>query len=792
MATKKKKRQTKKPTEAQKRETSRLIWLMSLILVSVLLLLSLFNAVGPFGSFMLLMMKGLLGTCAYILPIYLLVSAICLLVKGKDKKVGIRIWLFAVALILLSAFIHNLSPQAKVYEGQEFIGFIQKLFEGAQTSASGGIIGGLVAFLPTKGLEIVGAALVLGFVLILSLVGSVGFLFVRLKDVLFPFSGQDIVDTVKESIPAKSTEKETEKPQKKEPAPKAEPKNELDIPVTVREEEPKVDTAKIIKALEGDEPPIHTAMVHETVDEKIEADKKLTEQAMQQMDQQLSEEMAQQEKKEDLYANYRLPSLDLLKADTKDASKYNEAELRATALKLVETLASFNVEAKVVNISRGPSVTRYELTPGKGVRINKFNTLAEDLALALKAISLRVEAPIPGKGTIGIEVANKETSPISIRRMLSTPEFRDAKSNLTTALGLDISGNTITCDIASMPHLLIAGTTGSGKSVCINTMLTSILYKAKPDEVKMIMIDPKQVELDVYNGIPHLISPVVSDPKKAAGALKWAVGEMLNRYKLFTETSSRNIHAYNEQAIAKGEKPMANILIVIDELADVMMCAPHEVEEAICRLAQMARAAGMHLIVATQRPSVDIITGTIKANIPSRIAFAVGSQVDSRIILDAPGAEKLLGKGDMLYQPIGKNKALRLQGCYVSDSEIKAVTDFVKGESQTNYDQEVIEQIEKNAAETNQPAEGVSHADGGDDRDPMLHDAIEVVVDAGLASVSLLQRRLKLGYSRAARIVDEMESMGVVGPYEGSKPRKVLLTREQWQEMLMNHDNQEG
>ncbi len=802
MAAKKKTTQTKRSRRSQKSNNGRLIGLWSLILVSVLMLLALFGAVGEFGNLLTLLMKGLLGVSAYLLPVYLLVAAICKLVVGNDKKVGVRIWLFAVALILLSAFVHIFTNQAGLYE-------VDLLFTGAQTQISGGVIGGLLAYLPYRYLSVVGAALVLGFVLVLSLVGSVGFAFVWLKDKLFPYTAEEITDSVKEALPHLPTQEEraAKKDAQKTAAKdafadvaeiqdtgKKRRGNQLDIPVTVREEAPKIDTEKVLKALDRDEPHIESILPHETADERIEADKKLTEQAIKQMDQELTAEMAQQDKQEDLYANYVLPDLSLLKPENKDATRVNETELRATARKLVETLASFNVEAKVVNISRGPSVTRYELTPGKGVRISKFNTLSDDLALALKAANVRIEAPIPGKGTIGVEVANKETMPISIRRMLSTEEFRQSKSKLTTTLGMDISGNTITCDIAAMPHLLIAGTTGSGKSVCINTMLTSILYKARPDEVKMIMIDPKQVELDVYNGIPHLISPVVSDPKKAAGALKWAVGEMLNRYKLFSETGSRNIHSYNEQAIEKGEKPMSNILIVIDELADVMMCAPHEVEEAICRLAQMARAAGMHLIVATQRPSVDVITGTIKANIPSRIAFAVGSQVDSRIILDAPGAEKLLGKGDMLYQPIGRNKALRLQGCFVSDGEIKAVTDFVKGEYQSNYDQDVIDQIEKNAAETQAANEGGgSRTDAdGDGYDDMLPAAVEVVVEAGLASVSLLQRRLKLGYSRAARIVDEMEGMGIVGPYEGSKPRKVMISHQQWQEMRMNLENKEG
>ncbi|MCQ2483839.1 MAG: DNA translocase FtsK [Clostridia bacterium] len=489
---------------------------------------------------------------------------------------------------------------------------------------------------------------------------------------------------------------------------------------------------------------------------------------------------------------YRKPDATCLNyANNADSADYEE-ELKYKAKKLVDTLNSFGVSTKIVDICRGPSVTRYELQPAAGVKISKITSLADDLALALASTGVRIEAPIPNKSAVGIEVPNKNRSTVSLREILETPVYQNAKSKLNVALGKDIAGNTICADIAKMPHLLIAGTTGSGKSVCLNAMIVSILMNATPDEVKLVMIDPKQVEFTVYNGIPHLLVPVVSDPRKAAGALGWAVTEMLQRYKMFSEKAVRDIKGYNRLAETDETlTPMPHIVIFIDELSDLMMAAPNEVEDSICRLAQMARAAGMHLVIATQRPSVNVITGIIKANIPSRIALSVSSQVDSRTILDSAGAEKLLGNGDMLFGPVGVSKPIRVQGCFLSDEEVEGVCKFIKNQSneEKTYDEDVMKEIENQQAametkKTSSAAMGGGDSDGGSDgADEMLPKAIEVVVEAQMASTTLLQRKLKLGYARAARIVDELEQRQIVGPFEGSKPRKVLISKQQWMEM---------
>ncbi len=422
--------------------------------------------------------------------------------------------------------------------------------------------------------------------------------------------------------------------------------------------------------------------------------------------------------------------------------------------------------------------------PGK---ISKITNLADDIALNLATAGVRIEAPIPNKAAVGIEVPNKNTSVVNMRDLLESSQFLASKSKLSVALGKDIAGNITLADIAKMPHVLIAGATGSGKSVCINSIIISLLYKASPGEVKLLMIDPKVVELGIYNGIPHLLVPVVTDPRKAAGALGWAVTEMLKRYKLFADNNVRDLKAYNKLCARSEEKErLPEIVIIIDELADLMMAAPNEVEDSICRLAQMARAAGMHLVIATQRPSVDVITGIIKANIPSRIAFAVSSQVDSRTILDMGGADKLLGKGDMLFSPVGSAKPIRVQGCFVSDKEVESVVSFVKNrEERQQYDEEIMEEIEKQAVTEKNGKRGAG-AEESDDADEMFPQAVECVVEAGQASTSLLQRKLKLGYARAARIMDEMEQRGIIGPFEGAKPRQVLLSRQQWLEMRAN------
>ncbi len=472
------------------------------------------------------------------------------------------------------------------------------------------------------------------------------------------------------------------------------------------------------------------------------------------------------------------PPVDLLrKNEILDYNEETEAYIEYTSSKLIDTLASFGVGAKVINVSKGPTVTRYELQPNPGVKVSKIINLADDIALNLAATGVRIEAPIPGKAAVGIEIPNKKNVPVLLRDVIESPTFKTYPSKLAFAVGKDIAGNVVVADISKMPHLLIAGATGSGKSVCINTLIVSILYKASPKEVRLLMVDPKVVELGIYNGIPHLLIPVVTDPKKASGALTWAVIEMTNRYRLFAENNVRDLSGYNAVIRRKGEgEPLPHIVIIIDELADLMMVAPNEVEDSICRLAQMARAAGMHLVIATQRPSVNVITGVIKANIPSRISFAVSSQIDSRTILDMAGAEKLLGRGDMLFYPLGRPKPLRVQGSFISDKEVDDIVTHIKSLQSAEYDEEILHKIDSQTAEPQKP--------DADEDDELLSQAIEMVLELGQASASLIQRKLRVGYSRAARILDQMESWGVVSAPDGSsKPRQILITKQEWEEL---------
>lgn len=529
-----------------------------------------------------------------------------------------------------------------------------------------------------------------------------------------------------------------------------------------------------------------------------------------QLDRAVRSDNSQKEEKK-----YQFPPIQLLKPKLNSDDSDAMEEMQNNAKKLIDTLTSFGVKASIVNICRGPSVTRYELQPAPGVKISKITNLSDDIALSLAANGVRIEAPIPGKAAVGIEVPNKVVSMVTMRELIDSDKFRNSKSKLTTVLGRDISGEIVVTDLAKMPHLLIAGTTGSGKSVCVNSILMSILYKATPDEVKLLLIDPKMVEFSKYKGIPHLLIPVVSDAKKAAGALAWAVNEMLQRYKIFSEYDCKDIDSYNSlieknmnymeknppvvneegeevqpvlevNGLPVAKEKMSRVVIAIDELADLMMAAPSEVEDSICRLAQMARAAGMHLILATQRPTVNVITGLIKANVPSRISLKVSSNTDSRTILDTGGGEKLIGRGDMLFSPVGAPKPIRVQGCYASDEEIEGVTHYIKKAYSAQYNSEIEEKIKRIAAE--EIAQGkksgvsASSSDEGLDIDSKMEEAIKCVIEAGQASTSLLQRRLKVGYARAGRMIDDMEQMGVVGPHQGSKPRDVLMTYNEWLE----------
>lgn len=495
----------------------------------------------------------------------------------------------------------------------------------------------------------------------------------------------------------------------------------------------------------------------------------------------IQEQMSEQKEVKE----YKHPSVELLKlnANTKLNSS-DKKELIENANKLEEILSNFGVDAKVTQVTKGPSVTRFELQPSPGVKVSKIVNLADDIALGLAASGIRIEAPIPGKAAVGIEVPNGKQTPVFLREVLENDEFINSKKKLAFALGKDISGKCVVGDLSKMPHTLIAGATGSGKSVCINSLVISILYKYNPDEVKLLMVDPKVVELNVYNGIPHLLIPVVTDPKKAAAALNWAVNEMTNRYKLFADSGVRNMESYNE-LYNKGaiEQKLPYIVIIVDELADLMMVCPNDVEDYIGRLAQMARAAGMHLVIATQRPSVDVITGVIKANIPSRISFAVSSQIDSRTILDSSGAEKLLGKGDMLYYPVGESKPLRVQGCFISEEEVEQVVSFIKSEQgDTNYEEDIIDHI-NNASDSKSPDAN----ENNDDVDELLNEVINVVVEYGQASTSFIQRKFRIGFNRASRIMDQLEERGIISEKDGSRPRQILITRQQ----LLDENNDE-
>ena len=572
-----------------------------------------------------------------------------------------------------------------------------------------------------------------------------------------------------------------------EPDPVPEPEPELDFPAPVSlapDPEPIPEPVP--------EPVPAPAPMPEIVREPAVPKKISPKEEAAQAAEEVARDIAQSLEQKDEDAPYPYPPLSLLKPGSGDFGGEALAELNANRQRLTSTIQSFGINSSIVNVVRGPSVTRYELEMDQGVRLNKLTNLSDDIALALGASGVRI-APIPDKiSMVGIEVPNKLVSPVSIHSVISSDLFQNSKSQVSFAVGKDISGQAIVGDIAKLPHLLVAGTTGSGKSVCTNSLIISLLYKSSPRDVRLIMVDPKMVELSNYDGIPHLLIPVVTDPKKDAGALQWAVTEMMRRYRTFADKKVRKLEEYNALAARTGEvEHMPSIVVVIDELADLMLVAAKEVEESICRVAQMGRAAGMHLVIATQRPSADVITGLMKANIPSRIAFAVASAMESRIILDTQGAEKLVGRGDMLYNPLGSNKPTRVQGCFISDGEVAAVVDYVKQNSGTaQYSDDIIQEIEQHAAEKEKGAKGIggSAPEEVHEYDELLDAAIEVVVETGQASASMLQRRLKLGYARAARLVDQLEEKGIVGPFEGSKPRQLLITKEQWQEMKFRQD----
>ncbi len=738
-------------------------------------------------------MFGIFGVTAYGYPILLGFIAVFYAMDKFYGSITAKVIESTVLIVLISAAVDIFT--AAPYNG--FFEYLSAAYKSGQLLHSGGFLGALVSR-PFSLLGNPGSSITIVLVIFVMVMIITGTTLINLfKALAHPV--KKIENHAEDNFNRRAEKnRESEEEHKRRMA-------QIDIPVDDIPEKRKVDTEglegkqkKVVETYNGisadgnietqdDAIEVTQEKIDSALQEtKNEIDKKKREKLDSKTRQDLIEEVENAQKENTISLTddngYKFPPISLLKPPVFENSAASGADLDTTAAHLVDTLRSFGVETRIVDISRGPTVTRYELQPCAGVKISKITNLADDIALNLAAAGVRIEAPIPNKAAVGIEVPNKNCNTVGVREIIDSPLFTSSKSKLTVALGKDIGGNAVVTDIAKMPHGLIAGATGSGKSVCINSIIISLLYKATPDEVKLLMIDPKVVELGVYNGIPHLLVPVVTEPRKAAGALGWAVTEMEKRYRLFADNGVRDIAGYNRFVENNPDneelKKMPHIVIIIDELADLMMTSPREVEDSINRIAAKARAAGMHLLIATQRPSVDVVTGVIKANIPTRIAFAVSSQVDSRTILDVSGAEKLLGKGDMLFNPVGASKPSRLQGCFVSDSEVEAVVDYIKGDHSSDYDEDVISEIERQAALDNKQKISSDDGDNGDD-DPMLSQAIDTVVELGQASTSLLQRKLKLGYARAARLIDVMEERGIVGPHEGAKPRQVLMSKEQ-------------
>lgn len=819
----------KAASEAKKKPVRREICAGVFGLLGLLTLICMFSSdglvVGALNSFF----KGCLGYGFWIVFIAFILVAV---IQGfhRGKPVALR----TVAALLLPIFIGAICDlmfgKLDFVSGDAMPAFIADLYEGGKTMVCGGVLGGLLSYVCELAFSTYGAMLILLLLFVVLLMIALNVTPKKIKEwntqrehneyELEPDADKPLINI---NIPKheKRVKEPREKAEAKQPEsvpaekPAKRPVSAIDIPLddddlfaakkTEEKKEPESDSPlgifgkkNRVKPEKKAPAPEHTINVEpisleeaadiagvavgevssvpaaETEKKKISGAEVAAETAA------IASEIDAQKNEE----AYEFPPIYLLKKGHATAADAEE-ELRLNRDRLESTIKSFGVNARVVGTTHGPTVTRYDFELEQGVKLSRLTNLAGDIALALGVVSVRI-SPIPDKiSTVGIEVPNKLVSTVYLRDIIDSPKFSGAKSRLSFAVGKDIGGDPVVGNISKLPHLLIAGTTGSGKSVCMNSLIISLLYKSEPDDVKLIMIDPKMVELGVYNGIPHLYIPVVTDPKKAAGALQWAVTEMLKRYRLFSEAGVRNLASYNEYLEENGQTKMPNVVVVIDELADLMLVASKEVEESICRVAQMGRAAGMHLIIATQRPSADVITGLMKANIPSRIAFAVSSAMESRIILDAAGAEKLVGMGDMLYAPLGCGKPLRVQGAFVSDEERDQIVEFIKKQSTAQYSDEVMAQIEK-AAEEKNGNKGAGEAESAGpaaEFDELLPQAVDVIFDTKQASVSMLQRRLKLGYSRAARIVDQMEEMGIVGPFEGSKPRQILITKEQWAEM---------
>ena len=823
---------TKRKTDTQSRKTTERenrLWdevlLVVLLVVTVFLFVSNLGAGGAVGSAVSGLMFGCFGLFAYLFPIVLMLLILFSLANRENWIASVKIGGTLAGCVDICALLHLLSSGDRQIEGLGQIFQYCKEYRTGGGLIGGGIFTGLEGAFGTAG-----AVLILLGVLIICAVIVTGFSFVSSMSKgsrkVYDTARQDMErrredakirreqreeqrreQRMEKKISGVSRDLTIPKPEEREEIPEKMPEEEVSMPVpedaVVPELSFPVHKPSPVKKEEPQEISLGTGGIREIeFNEEDLLKNALSKRELEEekaREQQREKESAkdvrapEQEKEAEESAEYQFPPLSLLKGVKKDSRKKDSgARLQETAGHLQQILEDFGVNATVTDASQGPAVTRYEVQPAHGVKVNKIIALADDIKLNLAVPDVRIEAPIPGKAAVGIEVPNKENSVVPLRELLESAEFRNHPSRVAFAVGKDIGGNIMVSDIAKMPHLLIAGATGSGKSVCINTLIMSILYKARPDEVKLIMIDPKVVELSAYNGIPHLLIPVVTDPKKASGALNWAVVEMMDRYQKFAELNVRNIEGYNSKidSIAKIEggeyrEKMPQIVIIVDELADLMMVAPGEVEDAICRLAQLARAAGIHLIIATQRPSVNVITGLIKANMPSRIAFAVSSGVDSRTILDMNGAEKLLGKGDMLFSPYGLPKPLRVQGAFVSDQEVGAVVEFLKNQTSMLPAQETdVEDRMKQVQASIESASAALSGGENNDRDVLFVDAGKFIIEKDKASIGMLQRWFKIGFNRAARIMDQLAEAGVVGEEEGTKPRKVLMSMEEFEQYV--------
>ena len=823
---------TKRKTDTQSRKTTERenrLWdevlLVVLLVVTVFLFVSNLGAGGAVGSAVSGLMFGCFGLFAYLFPIVLMLLILFSLANRENWIASVKIGGTLAGCVDICALLHLLSSGDRQIEGLGQIFQYCKEYRTGGGLIGGGIFTGLEGAFGTAG-----AVLILLGVLIICAVIVTGFSFVSSMSKgsrkVYDTARQDMErrredakirreqreeqrreQRMEKKISGVSRDLTIPKPEEREEISEKMPEEEVSMPVpedaVVPELSFPVHKPSPVKKEEPQEISLGTGGIREIeFNEEDLLKNALSKRELEEekaREQQREKESAkdvrapEQEKEAEESAEYQFPPLSLLKGVKKDSRKKDSgARLQETAGHLQQILEDFGVNATVTDASQGPAVTRYEVQPAHGVKVNKIIALADDIKLNLAVPDVRIEAPIPGKAAVGIEVPNKENSVVPLRELLESAEFRNHPSRVAFAVGKDIGGNIMVSDIAKMPHLLIAGATGSGKSVCINTLIMSILYKARPDEVKLIMIDPKVVELSAYNGIPHLLIPVVTDPKKASGALNWAVVEMMDRYQKFAELNVRNIEGYNSKidSIAKIEggeyrEKMPQIVIIVDELADLMMVAPGEVEDAICRLAQLARAAGIHLIIATQRPSVNVITGLIKANMPSRIAFAVSSGVDSRTILDMNGAEKLLGKGDMLFSPYGLPKPLRVQGAFVSDQEVGTVVEFLKNQTSMLPAQETdVEDRMKQVQASIESASAALSGGGNNDRDVLFVDAGKFIIEKDKASIGMLQRWFKIGFNRAARIMDQLAEAGVVGEEEGTKPRKVLMSMEEFEQYV--------